>query len=50
VDRGNYDCWLSAADESLLAPCPPELLELYPVGPVVNNARNETPDCIEPVA
>lgn len=42
-----YDRWLAASDESLLRPYASEALELYPVGRVVNSARNETPACIE---
>ncbi|GAB4230056.1 MAG: SOS response-associated peptidase [Acidobacteriota bacterium] len=49
-----YDLWLyeGAAKEvhqRLLTPCPPELLEAYPVSLRVNNPRNDSPDCIRPI-
>lgn len=34
----------------LLRPCAPETLSAVRVGSVVNNAANETPDCIQPLA
>lgn len=34
----------------LLRPCPSELLTLTRVGPAVNNAGNETPDCAQPLS
>ena len=34
----------------LLRPCAPELLTALRVGPTVNNAANEGPTCIEPLA
>ena len=36
--------------EPLLLPAPPELLTVREVSPVVNNVRNDSPDCIVPVA
>jgi putative SOS response-associated peptidase YedK len=46
--------WLSeaAAKErlhGLLAPCPSELLEAYPVSTLVNSPRSDSPACIEPL-
>lgn len=35
--------------QSLLVPDPTEQLELLPVSTVVNNARNETPECVKPI-
>ncbi len=35
--------------QSLLIPYPPDEMKAYPVGTIVNNPRNETPECIEPV-
>ena len=34
----------------LLRPCATESLTAVRVGPIVNNAANETPDCIQPLA
>ena len=33
----------------LLTPCPDDELTCYPVSTFVNNARNEGPECVEPV-
>jgi putative SOS response-associated peptidase YedK len=33
----------------LLAPAPDDLLEAYPVGAAVNNARNDGPELVDPV-
>ncbi len=48
----DYDEWLDSSSTDvahLLAPCPPSELTCYPVSSVVNNARNNVPECIEPV-
>jgi putative SOS response-associated peptidase YedK len=45
------DQWLSgnAKDAEPLLTHPPQLpLKIFPVNPIVNNAKNETPECIEP--
>ncbi len=49
------DCrrWLehgadTAALQSLLRPFPSEPMEGYPVSPLVNSGRNDSPDCIRP--
>ncbi len=34
----------------LFRPFPPELMEMYPVSPLVNSPRNDSPDLIKPVA
>ena len=41
MDEGMLSRWL-------LAPYPAEEMEAYPVGPHVNNARNDDPGCVEP--
>ena len=51
LGRNDYSRWLdtSADVDGLLTPCPPDELICYPVDPVVNNARNEGPQCIMPL-
>src|SRR5262249_31002670 len=34
---------------SLLRPCPGEWLTAYPVSTLVNNTRNDSPECVEPL-
>jgi putative SOS response-associated peptidase YedK len=52
----DWDRWLdpdtrrAGALRPLLRPCAPEYLSALRVGPAVNNANNETPDCVQPVA
>lgn len=51
LPRDVYDVWLDPdvpreGLEALLRPYPAELMEAIAVNPIVNNARNETPDCI----
>jgi putative SOS response-associated peptidase YedK len=46
--------WLAGDDEiahalSLLKPYPPDKMEGYDVSPLVNNPRNDSPECIRPV-
>ena len=54
LDPVDYAMWLDAghvkpdAVQHLLRPCPDDWLTAYPVSTVVNNARNETPACVEP--
>lgn len=49
-----FDLWLSPepknADEltELLVPCPPELLEVIRVSPLVNSVKNNSPECMTP--
>ena len=51
----NYELWLDPAQkdlarlQALLQPYPPKDMSCYPVSPIVNNARNDSPQCIEPV-
>jgi putative SOS response-associated peptidase YedK len=46
--------WLAADDDeiahvrSLLKPYPPEEMEGYDVSPLVNNPRNDSPECVQP--
>lgn len=50
-----WDVWLdpSVTDvdvlRPLLRPCPPELLEAWPVGTAVNSVRNDGPQLVEPL-
>lgn len=50
-----YDLWLDREVtnpeklHSLYQPYPPDLMEMYRVSPLVNNVRNDSPDCIEPI-
>lgn len=50
-----YDLWLDreVTDperlKSLYQPYPADLMERYPVSPLVNNPRNDSPACIEPL-
>jgi putative SOS response-associated peptidase YedK len=52
----DYEQWLDPAVrqpeelQPLLRAFPAEAMTAYPVGLVVNNPRNETPQCIEPAA
>lgn len=55
VDSASAKLWLdptatAAQLESVLKPAPDNLLTVYRVSPVVNNSRNESPVCIEPLA
>jgi putative SOS response-associated peptidase YedK len=49
-----YQTWLDPGNQStddlagLLRPCPPNWLNMYPVGNIVGNAKNDCPECIEP--
>ncbi len=45
----NYDTWLGGDDGELLRPYPPETMTAYKVNRVVSNARNDVPECIEPL-
>jgi putative SOS response-associated peptidase YedK len=54
LDGRHYDVWLNVekTDEAflktLLRPCDPDLLKTHGVGLLVNNPRNNSPDCIAP--
>ena len=52
LGQNDYAQWLDPTAielTSLLSPCPAEELVCYPVDPVVNNARNQGPQCIVPL-
>jgi putative SOS response-associated peptidase YedK len=45
----NYAAWIDRGREAvadLLRPLPADRMEAFPVGPAVNNPRNEGPDCL----
>lgn len=48
IDPDDYGEWL-ACEEIPLIPFPPERMTCRPVSTYVNNARNEGPQCTEPV-
>jgi len=56
LDPRDYNRWLDPSEENperlkpLLEPCPNDFLAFHPVGPRVNRAENEGPECIAPVA
>jgi putative SOS response-associated peptidase YedK len=51
----DFDRWLDPKEEDaaqlgeLLKPYPPEEMIAFPISTLVNNARNESPQCIEPL-
>jgi putative SOS response-associated peptidase YedK len=50
----NYDRWLMPEQDpqtlaAMLRPYPDDELVAYPVSPVVNNPRNDRPECVEPL-
>jgi putative SOS response-associated peptidase YedK len=54
LDKSGAAAWLKektdpAALKELLAPCPDDRLERYPVGPAVGSPANDTPAIIEPL-
>ncbi len=55
LDPASYDEWLAAGElsdhrrELLLAPCPPEPMEAFPVSRLVNSPANDDPACLEPL-
>jgi len=52
LGRNDYTAWLdptATETDKLLAPCPPNELICDPVDTVVNNVRNEGPQCIVPL-
>jgi putative SOS response-associated peptidase YedK len=51
----DYDCWLDKATapedvQSMLRQYPAEGMESFPVNTLVNNPRNESPKCVEPMS
>jgi putative SOS response-associated peptidase YedK len=53
LSHDNYSEWLNADEATvltnLLVPCPAEEIERFAVDPVVNNVRNQGPQCIVPL-
>jgi putative SOS response-associated peptidase YedK len=54
LNRDDALNWLAGDDEiahalALLKPYPPEQMEGYDVSPLVNNPRNDSPECIKPI-
>jgi putative SOS response-associated peptidase YedK len=54
LDPGSFDRWLDPNEQraevlqALLVPLPDDSLTTYPVSKLVNNPRNQGPQCIEP--
>jgi len=54
LDPGSFDTWLDPNEQraevlqALLAPLPDDSLTTYPVSKLVNNPKNQGPQCIEP--
>jgi putative SOS response-associated peptidase YedK len=52
LDKGDYEAWLDPANQDsdsvqeLLVPFPADRMTARPVNPIVNNARNEGPECV----
>jgi putative SOS response-associated peptidase YedK len=55
LDPHQFDLWLDPALQDaellqdLLRPYPSEVMMAYPVPSLVNNARNENPQCVLPL-
>lgn len=47
----DWNSWLTAGDvavaQSLLRPCPPEMIGGVRISPLINSARNDGPECLE---
>ena len=55
IEPEDYDLWLNPEPDPeqglhLLRPYPAEKMAAYPVSTVVNNPRNDVPDCVQPIA
>lgn len=55
IEPADYDMWLDPGDRPedglhLLRPYPTTKLAAYPVSTTVNNPRNDTPNCVTPLA
>jgi putative SOS response-associated peptidase YedK len=56
VGQRHYDLWLSRKVQkpqelaAVLRPYPAETMRCFPVGPMVNDARNDAPGCLLPAA
>ncbi len=53
IPHDSYAHWLNPHTalpevQTMLAPYPPKLMETYTVSQVVNNARHDVPECVEP--
>lgn len=55
IGQQDYEAWLEIRPQyllhtlELLRPYPSEELTMYPINPIVNNSRNNSPECIKPV-
>lgn len=51
LHRDDYDRWLGDERDprDLLRPFPADLMKMWPVGKKVGNARNDTPDVLDPI-
>jgi putative SOS response-associated peptidase YedK len=55
VEPEDFDLWLNPEPDPeqglhLLRPYPAEKMMAYPVSTVVNNPRNDVPECVQPIA
>ena len=56
LDPGSFDRWLDPNEQraevlqAMLVPLPDDWLTAHPVSKLVNNPRNESPRCIEPIS
>ena len=55
IEPEDFDLWLQPEPDPeqglhLLRPYPAEKMSAYPVSTLVNNPRNDAPDCIQPIA
>lgn len=44
-----YDAWLAAESAELPPAVPAQAMRAYPVSPLVSNAKNDVPACLDPV-
>jgi putative SOS response-associated peptidase YedK len=49
VAPGDYDAWLAAEGHALPPAMAAEAMRYYPVSPLVNNAKNDVPACLDPI-
>jgi putative SOS response-associated peptidase YedK len=49
VAPADYDAWLGAGSKTLPQAVPAEALRAYPVSPLVSNAKNDLPACLDPI-
>ncbi|MSR59351.1 MAG: SOS response-associated peptidase [Planctomycetaceae bacterium] len=52
VAPDDFDTWLAGepdAAATLLRPFDPDAMTAHPVSTIVNNARNESPECVKPI-